>query len=127
VSDMEAQPDGVALWVNGQMLSTKYDLAVIASGHVWPQDRGSRPLYFPSPWSGLLDASIPACRVGIMGTSLSAIDAAMAVAAQHGAFVAEAFASRASSSGESPLADNDEGVAALAQLAPMLGGTQAFV
>lgn len=33
-----------------------------------------------------MDVQISACRVGILGTSLSAIDAAMAVACQHGAF-----------------------------------------
>ena len=34
-----------------------------------------------------MEASIPPCRVGIMGTSLSGIDAAMAVAVQHGRFI----------------------------------------
>jgi uncharacterized NAD(P)/FAD-binding protein YdhS len=37
-----------------------------------------------------MDAQIPACRVGIMGTSLSGIDAAMAVVMQHGEFVESA-------------------------------------
>ncbi len=34
-----------------------------------------------------MDAKIAACRIGILGTSLSAIDAAMAVVVQHGEFV----------------------------------------
>ena len=38
-----------------------------------------------------MDADIPACRVGIMGTSLSGLDAAMAVVMQHGAFVDDKF------------------------------------
>lgn len=33
-----------------------------------------------------MDADVPAARVGILGTSLSALDAAMAVAVQHGTF-----------------------------------------
>ena len=42
----------------------------------------ARPGYFPSPWSGLIGAAIPAGAVGVLGTSLSGIDAAMAVAVQ---------------------------------------------
>lgn len=37
-----------------------------------------------------MDAQINACRVGILGTSLSAIDAAVAVVSQHGAFTTDA-------------------------------------
>ena len=64
----------------------RYDRVVIATGHVWPDASEATRSYFPSPWSGLVDATIPATRVGILGTSLSAIDAAMAVATQHGSF-----------------------------------------
>ncbi|SQA99383.1 Uncharacterized protein conserved in bacteria [Cedecea neteri] len=34
-----------------------------------------------------MEARIPPCKVGILGTSLSGIDAAMAVVIQHGEFV----------------------------------------
>jgi uncharacterized NAD(P)/FAD-binding protein YdhS len=34
-----------------------------------------------------MEADIRACNVGIMGTSLSGLDAAMAVAVQHGKFI----------------------------------------
>lgn len=63
-----------------------FDRVIVATGHAFPEGDEDRR-YFPSPWSGLIDAAIPACRVGILGTSLSAIDAAMAVATQHGRFV----------------------------------------
>lgn len=63
-----------------------FDRVVLATGHLFPVDEIANSRYFPNPWSGLLDAEIPAARVGIMGTSLSAIDAAMAVANQHGRF-----------------------------------------
>lgn len=89
VSDIEASPDGVRLHTDGRLEPGLFDLAVIATGHVWPDDSEATRSYFPSPWSGLVDARIPACRVGIMGTSLSAIDAAMAVVVQHGRFVEE--------------------------------------
>lgn len=59
---------------------------VLATGHVWPEDPASDPRMFVSPWSGLIEAEVPATRVGVLGTSLSAIDAAMAVACQHGRF-----------------------------------------
>lgn len=86
VIDLEATPEGVSLRAAGEPASKLFDLAVIATGHVWPEDEEATRSYFPSPWSGLIEARVPACKVGIMGTSLSAIDAAMAVVAQHGAF-----------------------------------------
>ncbi|ERM01478.1 hypothetical protein Q644_21380 [Brucella intermedia 229E] len=91
VTDIEATADGVKLWTEGGKLDSKLlDLVVIATGHVWPDGDEATRSYFPSPWSGLIEARIPACKVGIMGgTSLSAIDAAMAVVAQHGSFIEE--------------------------------------
>lgn len=87
VTDIEAQEDAILLWAGENIDPHPFDRVVIATGHVWPdEDEGTRA-FFPSPWSGLLDTPIAACRVGIMGTSLSAIDAAMAVAAQHGRFI----------------------------------------
>ena len=60
---------------------------VLATGHVWPDEPESEAGLFVSPWSGLIEAEVPAAPVGILGTSLSAVDAAMAVACQHGRFV----------------------------------------
>ncbi|MGE4304825.1 MAG: FAD-NAD(P)-binding protein [Novosphingobium sp.] len=90
VTDLEAREDGVWLWAECHGEPRCFDLAVIATGHVWPDEDEATRTFFPSPWSGLLDAEIQAGKVGIMGTSLSAIDAAMAVAAQHGRFVEKA-------------------------------------
>lgn len=85
VTDLEATDAGVKLWTQGDTAPAIFDQVVIATGHVWPDDSATRT-YFPSPWSGLMEAKIAACHVGIMGTSLSGIDAAMAVAIQHGDF-----------------------------------------
>lgn len=63
-----------------------YDRVILATGHDFPDEDEATRSYYPSPWSGLIEASIPAVPVGIMGTSLSSIDAAMAVANQHGRF-----------------------------------------
>lgn len=86
VTDIIPATTGVTLSVNGSVLPEQFDLAVIATGHVWPDEDEATRTFFPSPWSGLMDASIPPCRVGIMGTSLSGLDAAMAVVMQHGEF-----------------------------------------
>lgn len=59
---------------------------VLATGHVWPEDPETDSRIFVSPWSGLIETAVPAVRVGVLGSSLSAIDAAMAVACQHGQF-----------------------------------------
>ncbi|HDS6851451.1 FAD-NAD(P)-binding protein [Enterobacter sp. V87_3] len=91
VTDLDAREDGVTLCVNDAPFEEKFDLAVIATGHVWPEDDEASKTFFPSPWSGLMDAKIPPCRVGIMGTSLSGLDAAMAVVIQHGRFVDDRF------------------------------------
>jgi uncharacterized NAD(P)/FAD-binding protein YdhS len=64
-----------------------FDRVVLATGHEFEKDDDLSDGYFPNPWSGLLSVEIPAARVGIMGTSLSSIDAAMAVVTQHGQFV----------------------------------------
>ncbi len=90
VTDLEAGAEGVALWAEGAPVAGVFELVVLATGHVWPDEDEATRSYFPSPWSGLLEARVPACRVGVMGTSLSAIDAAMAVVAQHGAFAENA-------------------------------------
>ena len=86
VTDLRANPNGVSLWINHASQPVEVDFAAIATGHLWPETDVQTRKFFPSPWTGLMDVQISACRVGILGTSLSAIDAAMAVACQHGAF-----------------------------------------
>lgn len=86
VKDVKATTDGVVI-CSDHNDPEHFDLAVIATGHVWPDAQSASRTFFPSPWTGLMEAKIPACNVGILGTSLSAIDAAMAVVAQHGRFV----------------------------------------
>jgi len=86
VRDLKVTDAGVTLWAEGEAVAAPFDLAVIATGHVWPDDDTATRTYFPSPWSGLIEAKIDAGNIGIMGASLSAIDAAMAVVVQHGKF-----------------------------------------
>lgn len=86
VTDLRAAGGGILLTTDKGPVEQMFDRVILATGHVFPDSDEASRSYFPSPWSGLIDADIPACRVGIMGTSLSSIDAAMAVANQHGRF-----------------------------------------
>ena len=63
-----------------------FDKLILTTGHDF-EDTREDAHYFPNPWTGLIGTDVPACRVGILGTSLSAIDAALAVVCQHGRFV----------------------------------------
>lgn len=63
-----------------------FDRVIIATGHTFAGEEEATQSYYPNPWSGLISDDIPAGRIGIMGTSLSALDAAMAIANQHGKF-----------------------------------------
>lgn len=64
-----------------------FDYAILATGHQWPADPELRPGYFTSPWPAEALARIRNCAVGIRGTALSGIDAAVALADNHGDFV----------------------------------------
>ena len=64
-----------------------FDYVILATGHQWPADPEIRPGYFTSPWPASALARIGICAVGIRGTSLSAIDASVALANHHGEFV----------------------------------------
>lgn len=86
VKDVIATPEGLYLDIGSHDMTGPFDRVVLATGHDFPDADEATRSYFPSPWSGLIDARIPAVHVGIMGTSLSSIDAAMAVANQHGRF-----------------------------------------
>jgi uncharacterized NAD(P)/FAD-binding protein YdhS len=63
-----------------------FDYVILATGHQWPADPEIRPGYFTSPWPASALARIHNCAVGIRGTALSAIDAAVALANHHGGF-----------------------------------------
>lgn len=86
VSDVIARQEGLLVSTQSGATEGPFDRVVLATGHDFPDADEATRSYFPSPWSGLIQAEVPAVRVGILGTSLSGIDAAMAVANQHGRF-----------------------------------------
>jgi uncharacterized NAD(P)/FAD-binding protein YdhS len=90
VLDAVANSDGITLAVRpsrGAAFEARFDHLVIATGHQWPAEPEVRPGYFLSPWPASALAAVPPCAVGIRGTSLTAIDAAVALAVTHGEFI----------------------------------------
>ena len=90
VSDVRLVDDGLELTVKTlrfQSENVEFDYAVLATGHQWPEEPEIRPGYFISPYPASALARISHCAVGIRGTSLSAIDAAVVLASSHGDFL----------------------------------------
>lgn len=92
VVDAASKPDGMVLTVrarSGAISEARFDHVVLATGHQWPADPEIRPGYFLSPWPASALAALAPAKVGIRGSSLSAIDAAVALAVSHGDFADE--------------------------------------
>jgi len=88
VTDIVLGKNDIALRVDetGEADHT-YDYVVMATGHDWPENTQPKPGYFTSPWPASALREIGSVSVGIRGTSLSAIDALVTVAAAHGVFL----------------------------------------
>jgi uncharacterized NAD(P)/FAD-binding protein YdhS len=89
VTDVRITGEQLTLTVmDSRKIETKrlFEYVILATGHQWPADPELRPGYFISPWPASAFARIHNCAVGIRGTSLSAIDAAVALANHHGEF-----------------------------------------
>lgn len=90
VTDIRAEARGLRLSVApkyGDPAERLFDQVVIATGHQWPEEPEVRPGYFLSPWPATALQRIPATTIGIRGSSLTAIDAAVALAVAHGTFL----------------------------------------
>jgi uncharacterized NAD(P)/FAD-binding protein YdhS len=90
VTDIVAEDQALRLSVTpatGQPFEQTFDEVVIATGHQWPSEPEVRPGVFLSPWPATALQRVPATTVGIRGSSLTAIDAAVAVAVAHGTFI----------------------------------------
>jgi len=73
-------PDGVAE-------HKTFDHVVMATGHDWPDKTETKPGFFISPWPADNLDTIPEDTVGVLGTSLSGIDAVVSVATARGSFL----------------------------------------
>lgn len=90
VSDIQLDESDIRLTVlsgDGKELHCRFDHVVLATGHDWPETTEIKPGYFMSPWPASALKTIPPCKVGILGTSLSGIDALITVSTRHGAFL----------------------------------------
>jgi uncharacterized NAD(P)/FAD-binding protein YdhS len=90
VSDIVALDEGIELHiapVGREPDRRVFDHVVLATGHQWPEEPEVRPGYFLSPWPATALQRIPATTIGIRGSSLTAIDAVVALASAHGTFI----------------------------------------
>jgi uncharacterized NAD(P)/FAD-binding protein YdhS len=93
VVDVKLRPDDIQLTVtmpDDERKDYAFDHVVMATGHNWPHTTEVRPGYFMSPWPARALKTIAPGAVGILGTSLSAIDALITVATAHGVFYLDA-------------------------------------
>jgi uncharacterized NAD(P)/FAD-binding protein YdhS len=90
VTDIRAEDNRICLSLSprrGAAFERAHDDVVLATGHQWPEEPEVKPGYFLSPWPATALRCIAPTAVGILGSSLTAIDAAVTLATQHGAFV----------------------------------------
>lgn len=93
VVDIALQPDDIQVTIqqpDGARAQFVFDHVVMATGHDWPEKIEVKPGYFVSPWPAPALKRIGNCSVGILGTSLSGIDALITVATAHGTFYLDA-------------------------------------
>ncbi len=63
------------------------DKIVVAAGHVWPkQKEGTVAQYYDSPWPVSKISGVHNYPVGLLGSNLTAVDATMTLAKNHGTF-----------------------------------------
>lgn len=90
VVDIELREDDIALKVqkaDGEESQQTFDHVVMATGHDWPETTETKPGFFISPWPAANLDTIGDVSVGVLGTSLSGIDAVVSVATSHGSFM----------------------------------------
>lgn len=90
VLDIELRKSDIRLSVaatDSEPAEFAFDHVVMATGHDWAETTEIKPGYFLSPWPAPILKTIPACKVGILGTSLSGIDALITVSTAHGLFL----------------------------------------
>lgn len=63
-----------------------FDIVVLATGHTWEDHPKEGDAQLVSPWPAANIAALPAAQIGILGSALSAVDVAVALAHDHGQF-----------------------------------------
>jgi len=88
VSDIKPAGDRfeIMLGHSAILANAEFDYVVIATGHSFPSEPESSPGFFEAPWPATALECIPSGNIGILGTSLSAIDALVTISTKFGAF-----------------------------------------
>jgi uncharacterized NAD(P)/FAD-binding protein YdhS len=90
VEDIELRERDIRVEVKaleGTLVQAAFDHVVMATGHDWPETTETKPGFFVSPWPASNLDTIGDVAVGVLGTSLSGIDAAVSLATSHGSFL----------------------------------------
>ena len=90
VSDVklrERDISGEVISSDGSTATHVFDHVVMATGHDWPEMTETKPGFFISPWPAANLDTVGDVSVGVLGTSLSGIDAVVFVATSHGSFL----------------------------------------
>lgn len=89
VHDIALGPDYIRLNVvaSEDSFDAIFDHVVMATGHNWPEKTEVEPGYFSSPWPAAALKTSCRGRLGVLGTSLSGIDALLTVAVSCGSFI----------------------------------------
>ena len=88
VTDVVPVTAGIEVVVAGPegTRNSRYDHVVIATGHDWPDQTDANGVTFVSPWPARKLRALQNRAVGVLGSSLSGIDVAVALARLHGQF-----------------------------------------
>lgn len=90
VMDIELHQQDISVKVasaDGSEETHVFAHVVMATGHDWPEKTETKPGFFISPWPAANLDTIADVSVGVLGTSLSGIDAVVSVATAHGSFL----------------------------------------
>lgn len=87
---VDVKPEAASTMVVAQtadgMMNEAFDKVVLATGHTWNNQPMEGDASLVSPWPASNIAALPAAAIGILGSSLSAVDVAIALAHKHGRF-----------------------------------------
>ena len=74
---------------DGKDKTAYFDNLILATGHVWPESPEIAGIELVSPWPYTNITELPPSSIGVLGSSLSAIDVVVALGIEHGEFVDE--------------------------------------
>ncbi len=88
VIDIIPEGEGFTLrcQVDGSANDFRCDDVLVATGHVWPKEPELEGVKLISPWPYTNITTLPPTSIGVLGSSLSAIDVLVALGFEHGTF-----------------------------------------